>query len=269
MARPRKYSDEELLEIIRIYMKDTPYLTNLKYADLVRYAKEELNYNDIAYQDFSRNDTIKEFVNIQKERKNMSSYLKNHEDCIYEKLQFNVDQIVDKYINIPKQLKAVLKLFKESYDKSFEIIIEQQESIKESNNIISEQEKAIKNLKEKNKNLREKNNKLGEFNSTNYNLKKLKYMYLLLNDMIVQSNFYIETEDEIRDILKNFGFSSNDILDVEKVINEDFILKKVSVQSKSDKTKVDDIDNKDEPESNVISFNSTKVKLPKFMKKDE
>lgn len=289
MARPRKYSEEKLLEIVLAYMKDTPYLTNLKYADLVRYAQEELNYKDIAYQDFSRNNTVKEFIIEQKERKNMSSYLKNHEDDTYEKLQFDVDQLVDKYIKQPKQLKAVLKLFKESYDKSFELIVEQHESIKKSANLISEQEKAIKdlkeknkkdleNLKEKNKKLREENKKLREFNSTSYKFEKLKYMYLLLNDMVAQSNFYIETENEIMDILKNFGYSSNDILDVKTIVNEDFTLEKVTIKSdksESDKTKqvddinVDNIDDKDEPKSNVKPFNTTKVNLPKFMQKNK
>lgn len=272
MARPRKYSDEVLLEIIRKYMKDTPYLTDLKYSDLVKYAKDKLGYESIAYQDFSRNSTVKEFVEIQKERKKMSNYIKNHKNNgTYEKYNFNVDQVVDKYINNPRQLKAVLKLFKESYDNSFEMLTEQHEAIKESANTISEQKKAIEELKEKNKQLREEKKSLNEYNSTNYNFQKLKYMYLLLNDMVTQSNFYIETEDEIMDILKNFGYKSNDILDIEAVIKEDFPLEKVTVKPNTNESKADDINNKeddeDNSESNVVPFNATKVNLPKFMKK--
>lgn len=272
MARPRKYSDEVLLEIIREYMKNTRYLTTLKYSDIVKYAQDELGYKDITYQDFSRNNTAKEFIELQKERKKLSPYIKNQKDgetYEYEKLSFNVDQLVDKYIHNPKQLKAVLKLFKESYDGSFNMVINRDESIKESANIIAEQKKAIEDLKEKNKQLREEIKDLKEYNSTNYRFQKLKYMYLLLNDMVDKSNFYIETENEIMDILKNFGYKSNDILDIETVIKEDLPLETVTVKAKQSEVKVEDTNDKEDSQDNVVSFNAPKVNLPKFMQKSK
>ena len=269
MARPRKISESQLLDIINKYIQNHPYVSTLKYSDLVRYAKSELGYKDITYQDFSRNNKAKEFVEIHKQRKDMTTYIKLNKDKL-ERFNFDVDTLVGKYENNPKQLKAVLKVFKEAYDKSFDLLSNFTESDSKNLNIIKEQEKFIEDLKKENKDLRNEINIQKEANSGSYRMEKLKWMYLLLKDMITQNNYYIETEGEIVDILKNFGYTSNDIVDVKKIIEDDFSQEKTNNTSNSHKIEEDscsakdDIDNTDD---NVTPLRKTQLKLPNFMVK--
>ncbi|MCI1585687.1 MAG: hypothetical protein LKH84_20735, partial [Clostridium beijerinckii] len=71
MARPRKLSEEELFNIIERYLIDNPYIVSLKFSELASYS-QELGYNDVTYQDFSRNKEIKKFVDEFKKQKKMT-----------------------------------------------------------------------------------------------------------------------------------------------------------------------------------------------------
>ena len=262
MARPRKLSDEELLEIVEKYIIEKPYIVSLKYTDLAKYSQEELGIENVTYQDFSRNKKIKEAVDIYKKQKDMTMYIKLNSDKL-EKLDFNVENIVEKYKNDPKQLKVILKVFKEGYDRAFDTIIEYDDCDKKNRDIIKEQEKAIKELKEKNKELRNELNKKAEVSKENKATEKLKWMYLLLNDMINQKNCRIETKDDIIDILKNFGYSKSDTVNIEDILKSEF-------RNQEDEIALDKNEEHEtlSQENKVISINKNKNKLelPDFMK---
>jgi len=258
MARPRKISEEQLIEIIKKYIENTPYISTLKYADLAKYAEKELGYKSITYQDFSRNKKTQEIIETYNDQKKISSYIRYNSDKL-EKLSFDVDSVVDKYSNDLRQLKVILKVFKDGYDRAFSELIKYGESDTQNKETIKVQEQVIKELKEKNTELRAKlNSKTGE-NQESFRMEKLKYMYILLNDMINESHYYIETKEEIIDILKNFGYTSNDIANVEDILQNEF--------------KIDNEVNKEELEEqepiskdNVVSIKKSKLKLPDFMK---
>lgn len=255
MARPRKLSDEELLKIVEKYIIEKPYIVSLKYTDLAKYSQEELGIENITYQDFSRNKKIKEAVDIYKKQKDMTMYIKLNSDKL-EKLDFNVENIVEKYKNDPKQLKVILKVFKEGYDRAFDTIIEYDSCDKKNRDIIKEQEKAIKELKEKNKELRSELNKKAEVSKENKATEKLKWIYLLLNDMINQKNFRVETKDDIIEILKNFGYSKSDTANIEDILKSEF----------NDKEDVISSEIYDQEKVISITKNKNKLELPNFMK---
>lgn len=262
MARPRKLTDKELLEIVKKYIIEKPYIVKLKYTDLAKYSQEELGIENITYQDFSRNKKIQEAIKLHKEQKDMTTYIKFNSDKL-EKLNFNVENIVEKYKNDPKQLKVILKVFKDGYDKAFDTLIQYDDSDKKNRNIIKEQQKAINELKEKNKELRAKLNKTIEIRKENKDTEKLKWMYLLLKDMINQKSCRIETDEDIIQILKNFGYSKDDTANIEDIIN-------IELTNKEDKIHLEEKE-KDETssgrnEEKVIPINKNKLKLPDFMK---
>ncbi|WP_236886736.1 hypothetical protein [Clostridium beijerinckii] len=218
MARPRKLSDDELLKIVEKYIIEKPYIVSLKYTDLAKYSQEELGIENVTYQDFSRNKNVQRFVELHKKQKDMTTYIKLNSDKL-EKLNFNVENIVEKYKNDSKQLKVILKVFKEGYDKAFDTLIKYDDSDKKNRNIIKEQEKAIKELKDKNKELRAKLNQTIENSKQNKDTERLKWMYLLLKDMVNQRNFSIGTDEDIIEILKNFGYSKDDTANIEVILN--------------------------------------------------
>jgi hypothetical protein len=113
--RPRKVPSEELLTIVEKYLVENQYITILKYSDLAKYSKE-LGYAEITYQDFCRNKEIKAFIEEYNRQKKMTMYSKLNSDKL-DKLSFNVDDVVDKNIKNVKQLKVILKIFKNIYDK--------------------------------------------------------------------------------------------------------------------------------------------------------
>ncbi|ALB46991.1 hypothetical protein [Clostridium beijerinckii] len=256
MARPRKLSDDELLKIVEKYIIEKPYIVSLKYTDLAKYSQEELGIENVTYQDFSRNKNVQRFVELHKKQKDMTTYIRLNSDKL-EKLNFNVENIVEKYKNDSKQLKVILKVFKEGYDKAFDTLIKYDDSDKKNRNIIKEQEKAIKELKDKNKELRAKLSQTIENSKQNKDTERLKWMYLLVKDMINKKNCRIEANEDIIEILKNFGYLKDDIANVENILNNEL---------KNSEEKIHLEENETLSEEKVISMNENKLKLPNFMK---
>lgn len=254
MARPRKLSVEELLGIIEKYLSENPYITTLKFTDLASYSRE-LGYEEVTYQDFSRNKKIKDFVAEYKKQKKMTQYSKINSDKL-EKLELNVDDVVEKNIKDKKQLKIILKIFKIGYDKAFEELMEYRTKIIEYYNKIKEQEKVIKELKEKNKLLRVQIQENEERYSRTRKKEKEKWIYLTIKDFVENGNTTIETEEQIIDILKNLGYNGeNDIINDIDIIERDFKNKDDEISKVGTMEKVVEIKDK-----------RKKLEIPDFMK---
>lgn len=260
MARPRKLSEEELFNIIERYLIDNPYIVSLKFSELASYS-QELGYNDVTYQDFSRNKEIKKFVDEFKKQKKMTMYSKLNNDKL-EKLEFNVDDVVDKNIKDKKQLKVILKVFKMGYDKAFYKLQEISNNIKELKNKIIEQNNVIEELKEKNKLLRMQMKENEKRYSRNKKKEKEKWIYLTIKDLINETNFSIKSEEQIINIMKNLGYDiKDDIIDMDNIINNEFN----NIEYKENENK--EIAIKDNAEK-VISLHKKdkKLDIPDFMK---
>lgn len=223
MARPRKFTTEELIEIIHSYIKDNEYITSIKYSELKKYSYS-LGYKNITYQDFSRNEKISKFVEEYNNRRKMLLYKASNSDKI-EKLSFSVDEIVEKNIKNKKQLILILKVIKEGYDRAFEKLKENIQTIKELKLEIDKQEDNIEKLRNKNKELKEEINNLKENQKENKEKEKAKWMYLAVKDMLENSTIKIDSEDQILDILNNFGKIDNDIINKDEIMENESITK--------------------------------------------
>lgn len=269
MVRPRKLQTEELLEVIHKYLTETPYLKKLAYSDLSGFANK-LGYSNITYQDFSRNTKIQEFVYKYNEQKKLSdSYKINSKNLI--KLDFNVDRVVDKNINDSRQLKAILKIYKDGYDKAFDSIIEvknENKELKSENeelkNLLIEKDRYIKEIKKKsNANLADKD---AEIKSLKARLKALSEsekikredratqdMCELLKYVINEFKIPLKDKEDLVNLIKNFGYrdNSNDI-NKEKIINEEF--------------NIVDIEEFNRNTIMSITEDDKKLRIPDFMK---
>lgn len=260
MARPKKFSTGELLSIVNKYLVENQYITKLKHSDLAKYSNE-LGYTEITYQDFCRNKEIKAFIDEYNRQKKMTMYSKNNSDKL-EKLNFNVDDVVDKNIKEVKQLKIILKIFKNIYDSGFDRIIKYEDIIKEYENKLKEQEKAIKDLKEKNTLLRNKLSDSEKLYHSSRNNDKEKWIFLTIQYLIKESNITIKSEDQIIEILKNIGYAKN-----EELINEKDIIKSEFNNTDEDLQPQNIVESEKENEENIIPINKGhKLKIPDFMK---
>lgn len=252
MARPRKYTTDTLLTIIERYLSDNEYITKLTYANLTEYAKG-IGYEKIDWQDFGRNKEIKKFVEEYNKQKKLTMYSKLNSDKL-AKLDFNVEDIVDKNIKDTRQLKAILKVFKEGYDKAFNKIIENEEIIKECKVKIEEQLEVINQLKEKNKSLRLEIKEIRETNKSDKNIEKERYIYSLLKYIIDTKNVPINDEEDILNILKNLiNLNTSDVMDEKEILEKEFKIE-------------NEIEQNTKEEENIISINKNKLNLPDFMK---
>ena len=123
MAKPKKISTDELIQIIENYISSHPYVGKLKYSDLVLFSKE-IGYTNLIYQDFSRNSEIKQIINEFNEKNTLLNANKLSSTDDFKKITLNVDTIVETYSNDKKtQNRSKLFLNTELTEKSnFDIV---------------------------------------------------------------------------------------------------------------------------------------------------
>ncbi|WP_286910845.1 hypothetical protein [Clostridium sp. UBA1652] len=255
MARPRKLKDQDLVEILEKYMSETPYITTLKYTDLARFANEN-GYENVTHQDFCRNKLVKNFVSEFKKQNKLTTYSNLKLDKI-NKLTFNVEDIVEKYDRDKKQLINIFKVFQSNYYRAFDKMEELSKELSSAKEKLKEQEKSIKLLKEQKLKLRKEMDDIEDKYRTYKKEDKNRYIHATIKDLIAESNITIKSEEDIIDLLKNFGIKGEDLVD------EDSTLKKLS-STKVDYGKI----NKSSKEEKNISFKDIKTKLdiPDFLK---
>ncbi|MBN1061403.1 hypothetical protein DVV95_06155 [Clostridium botulinum] len=246
MARPRKLTEDILMEIIEKYISEVPYITNMKYTDLARFANKN-GYKNVTHQDFCRNKLVKNFVNEFKKQNKLTDYSNLELDKV-NKLVFNVEDIIEKYNTDKKQLTSILKVFQKNYNKAFDKIDFLIDQLDNANKKLKENEKYIKVLTEKNTSLRKE---VGEIKEKYINYKeeeKIRYIYTTIKDLISETNFTIKSEKDIVDLLKNYGFrgiKGRDVVDEEELIEENSNSIKVIDYSKNRKgTSLNDIEMK-------------------------
>ncbi len=69
MARPRKLTDENLMDILENYTSKIPYITTIQYTDLARFINRN-GYENVTHQDFCRNKLIKILLMSTKSKTN-------------------------------------------------------------------------------------------------------------------------------------------------------------------------------------------------------
>ncbi|MBN1054915.1 hypothetical protein DVW05_06065 [Clostridium botulinum] len=258
MARPRKLTDENLMEILEKYMSETPYITTLQYTDLARFANKN-GYENVTHQDFCRNKLIKNFVSEYKKQNKLTTYSNLNLDKI-NKLNFNVENIVDKYDKDKKQLINIFKVFQSNYYRAFDKIEELSSELNNTKKKLKEQEKSIKLLKEQKAVLRKEVEYIKDKYRAYKKEEKVKYIYATIKDLMEQCNLNIQSEEDVIDLLKNYGLN---IIKGEDLLDEDSLLEELG----STKKVKNNSNNYSKQEKN-ISLKDMKMKLeiPDFLK---
>ena len=73
--------------------------------------------------------------------------------------------------------------------------------------------------------MKEEINNLKEKQKENKEKEKAKWMYLAIKDMLENSTIKIDSEDQILDILNNFGKINNDIINKDEIMENESITK--------------------------------------------
>lgn len=258
MARPRKLTDEDLMHILEKYLNESPYITTLKYTDLSKFANDN-GYENVTHQDFCRNKLIKSFVSEFKKQNSLTTYSNLKLDKV-NKLTFNVEDIVDKYYRDKKQLINILKVFQSNYYRAFDKIEELSEELSRIKERVKEQEENIKRLKEQKIELRKDLEEIKDKYRIYKEEDKNRYIYCTIKDLIAESNLIIKSEDDVIDIIKNYGLNITRGIDL---VDEESLLKEFAFTNK-DK---ENLSNNCEQKKN-ISFENIKMKLetPDFLK---
>ena len=165
VGRNRKYSEEQLREMIEKYLEANPFLVKLQFKKIAEYANEHLNLeNEVSYQDFRRNATIKSEIE-DFNNTNSKPDLKINKSNGTKMIKLNVESFVDKYSNNPKMQRLILNKFNRKYEHAFVELSKKNKKEQEYEEKILELENSIKELKSKNKELSVENRNLTSLNT--------------------------------------------------------------------------------------------------------
>ncbi|NHM32076.1 hypothetical protein [Neobacillus terrae] len=252
-GRPLKFSNEELLEIINLYIKKYGHIVSrLSPSKLAEYSTKEL-HKPAHYQDFTRRKEVKKY--IEKLNNNLKRELINTTSetvvvPIYQKL--NIKKFIEKNNTKEKLERALILLdrhrekihdsygdLSQEFIKQVELTYKKDTEIKkienkilevesEKNEVIQKLKQEIKNLEKKNKKLRDKNIILESF--VNRHHYETIVEYLLYIEGVISTGVKIDKESLIRlEDYKNGNFDLSEIisslsyiLEVEQSNNKSF-----------------------------------------------
>ena len=205
VGRNRKYSEEQLREIIDKYIEAHPFILKLQFKKIAEYANEYLNLeHEVSYQDFRRNPIIKSeiegFNNMNTQPK-----LKITKESELKIVRFNVENFVDKYFNNPEMQKVLLNKFNKKYEDAFAELSKNDKKEQEYKDKILELEKSIKELKDKNKKLSVENRNLNTLNAKYNKQLEFKLNIDLYEDLISRKIVSSIDSENIRILLGNAG----------------------------------------------------------------
>lgn len=246
MAKPKKISTDELIQIIENYISSHPYVGKLKYSDLVIFSKD-IGYTNLIYQDFSRNSEIKQIINEFNEKNTLLNANKLSSTDDFKKITLNIDTIVETYSNDKKTQKALLNIFKDSYNKAFEKIQSLEISNKELIEKLSTSNKTLNDLHEENKKLKAELKSNKEAEKEKKKITQEKRIMSLIEYLIGKNCAQPLSKEDIIEVMKNIYYpstSASDLLD-SHTLDESVIEFSESLIKP---------DNTDE-QSNVISLN--------------
>ncbi|MDK0634428.1 hypothetical protein QTI80_03910 [Clostridium perfringens] len=256
MARPKKIETETLLEILNSYVDTNKYLTKLKYAQLVEHGIE-MGFENLIYQDFSRNKKVRTIVETFNANNSISAYIQeNRESADNTKINFIPSDIVRKYGNDKKHLESVLRVYEKSYNKAFEkiqILESKIESLLEKDRI---QLETIKKLRAKTANTKEELSKVKRANRIDDELSKQERLLNALKMLFDMTTVPLESKEDLFELLKNLGYKNTTDLFSLDVMNSE----EEKEENKLVQTIVDKIE-KNEKEKN------SKIIVPNFMKR--
>jgi len=218
VGRNRKYSEEQLREMIDKFIEAHPFTLKLQFKKIAEYANEHLNLeHEVSYQDFRRNPIIKSeiegFNNM-----NIQPKLKITQESELKIVRFNVENFVDKYSNNPEMQKVLLNKFNKKYEDAFAELSKKDKTEQEYKDKILELEKLIEELKDKNKKLSVENRNLNTLNAKVNKKLEFKLNLDLYEDLISRKILSSIDAQNIKILLGNAGLIKvEEMVDTEEI----------------------------------------------------
>lgn len=218
VGRKRKYSEEELREMIEKYLEAHPFVVKLQYKKIAEYANEHLNLeNEVSYQDFRRNTTIKsEIENLN--NVNSDPDLKITKGSGPKMIKLNVENFVDKYSDNSKMQKVILNKFNQKYEEAFAELSKKNKKEQEYEERILELENTIKELKIENRRLSSENRNLTSMNAKVNKILDFRLDLDLYEDLISRKIVSSIDAENIRILLAKAG-----LIKVEEMVGKEEI----------------------------------------------
>lgn len=209
MANKKKFSSEELINLVKGYVANTKYLNKIKYSDLVKYA-EKIGYENIIYLDFSRDKKVKELINNFNEKIKLTDY--NKINSSINPINLDVNYIVDNCHSDKRNQKVILNMFKDNYNSLCKELANIKDINDNLNKTIAEQEVQINKLKEQLTKEKEEKLKLKSIEyKTNLNIDRT---IKALNYLIDKKCIKILSENDFEHIIKKtLKINESDLLD--------------------------------------------------------
>ena len=218
VGRKRKYSEEELREIIEKYLEAHPFVVKLQFKKIAEYANEHLDLeNEVSYQDFRRNPTIKsEIENFNNVNSNPD--LRITKGSGPKIIKLNVESFVDKYSDNPKMQKVILNKFNQKYEEAFTELSKKNKKEQEYEEKILELENIIKELKSENRGLSSENRNLTSMNAKINKVLDFRLDLDLYEDLISRKIVSSIDAENIRILLAKAG-----LIKVEEMVGKEEI----------------------------------------------
>ncbi|WP_105176925.1 hypothetical protein [Clostridium cagae] len=217
VGRKRKFSTEQLINVIKDYIETEDYITKLTYVALAKFAKETYGYSNIAYNDFMRNSEIKKVIKEFNEKRKIISDIKTSNTEKLTFVSFEVDEFVDRYKNNSKLQRVILHKFNDNYKRAFNQVRKSNEEVKKLEEEIKKINKIVNDLSQINIKLKKENNELKLNKSIikkqeKVNRKIAMYTELLNKGLIIP----LEGDELINFINSSVGEKINDLVKLEK-----------------------------------------------------
>lgn len=216
-GRGRKYTTEQLMNIIDKFIESKEFIVKLKYTELEEFAKTSLGFEDVSYQDFRRNKEVKEAID-EFNNANTKANIKGSLPTTTKMVKFHVDSFVEKYSNKPDTQKVILNMFNQRYEESFVELAKKNNEIENYKNKILELESQIADLKSKNVGLSVSNRELTKINARLNKQLEFNLNIELYEDLLERKIVSPMDAENIKILLKNAGLiKDSEMVDIEEI----------------------------------------------------
>ena len=260
VGRKRKYSEEKLREILDKYLEAHPFTVKLQFKKIAEYANKHLNLeNEVSYQDFRRNPTIKsEIENFNNVNSNPD--LRITKGSGPKIIKLNVESFVDRYSDNPKMQKVILNKFNQKYEEAFAELSKKNKKEQEYEERILELENTIKELKIENRRLSSENRNLTSMNAKVNKILDFRLDLDLYEDLISRKIVSSIDAENIRILLAKAGLIKVEEMVGKEEIDSAFteeILNDIEENNRKVMDESIDMDYDDEDDGDEVDFVNT------------
>ena len=232
MARPYKYSTEELIDVIKLYI-EVKGPSHIKSTELAKFAREETHLTSIYYQVFDRNEVVKAFIN------DFNSTVEDKITDARKKGYLTHERYIDATKLFGKSNGEITTTINE-FNQVLKVIYAQNIGLERSNNALK---KGYRELQAKINDFEQKNyalqNKLGSKNARIY---QLEDQLAKNKETIELLKKYVDEQIVNPNLIKNISKNGWVTLESDDVISESKLLDRSLEDVVLDYAKYEDVD---------------------------